>query len=53
MTTPIAFMQRPSPIMSLTSSRPDAKAIALGGVETGRTKAREQVHATGTMNVSG
>ena len=39
--------------MSTTRSRPVAKAIALGGVETGSTKASEHVSVTGSMKYSG
>eukprot|EP00967_Tisochrysis_lutea_P120400 scaffold197352_cov28-Tisochrysis_lutea.AAC.4 len=39
----------PSGAMSPTLSLPDAKARALGGVDTGRTKASDVVNVTGTM----
>ena len=35
--------------MSMTRSRPVAKAMAFGGVDTGSRKASEQVRPTGSM----
>ena len=39
----------PSGAMSRTERRPEAKASALGGVETGREKASETASTTGAM----
>ena len=50
---PIAFITTPALTMSRTSRRPEAKAIAFGGVETGSTNASEHVSAVGIIKVSG
>ena len=49
----MAFIQTPSRIISCTSKRPEANAIAFGGVETGNTNASEHVRVTGIINLSG
>ena len=45
---PMAFIHSPRRTMSITCRRPEEKAMAFGGVDTGSTKAREHAKAEGT-----